>query len=467
MPMDIHVYNTLTRRKELFEPQDPGRVTLYVCGPTVYNYAHIGNARPTVVFDVLTRLLRACYPQVIYARNITDIDDKINAAARQAGEPIDRYTERFTSAYREDERALGNLPITIEPCATHHIAEIVKLIEALIARGHAYEAEGHVLFNVPSDPDYGQLSRQPLDDIIAGARVDIAPYKRDAKDFVLWKPSPPELPGWESPWGRGRPGWHIECSAMIHHHLGATIDIHGGGNDLIFPHHENELAQSRCALDGALFVRYWMHNGMLTLGTDKMSKSFGNIRTIRSLREEHHGEVLRYALLSGHYRSPLAWTDDVVAQAKHSLDRLYQALLDAEHGSVSSTAQLSDARITDFPESVARALADDLNTPIALAALHQIATELHKAESASTRRTLRDALLAGAWLLGLLADDPAAYFKSGATLSADEIERRIEERAVAKRQRDFARADRIRDELAAAGIELEDTRDGTRWKHRS
>jgi cysteinyl-tRNA synthetase len=464
--MEIRLYNTLTRRKETFVPLDPDRVTLYVCGPTVYDFVHIGNGRPAVVFDVLFRLLSAQYPEVVYARNITDVDDKINAAARAAGEPIARYTERFAAAYREDERALGTLPPTVEPRATHHVSDIVAMIESLIARGHAYAAEGHVLFHVPSDPEYGRLSRQSLDDIVAGARVEVAPYKRDPKDFVLWKPSTADLPGWDSPWGRGRPGWHIECSAMIHRHLGATIDIHGGGTDLIFPHHENELAQSSCANDHATFVRYWLHNGMLTLGNEKMSKSLGNIRTIRDLLAEHSGEVLRYALLSGHYRSPLAWSEDVLAQARSALDRLYQALLETPQGNVGTPEQARGERLRAFPETVVAALCDDINTPEALAAMHRIATELHKTDDAATQRAHRDALLTGGWLLGLLGQEPDAYFKHGATLDEAEIERCIAERAAAKRARDFARADQIRERLATAGIELEDTREGTRWKVR-
>jgi cysteinyl-tRNA synthetase len=462
--MDIRFYNTLTRRKERFVPLDPERVTIYVCGPTVYGLVHIGNGRPAVIFDVLYRLLRTIYPQVIYARNITDVDDKINAAATAAGESIGRYTEQFTIAYRQDEAALGTLPPTLEPRATHHIGDIIEMIETLIRRGHAYAADGHVLFDVPSDPDYGKLSRQSLEDVLAGARIEVAPYKRDAKDFVLWKPSSLDLPGWDSPWGRGRPGWHIECSAMIHSHLGETIDIHGGGSDLIFPHHENELAQSSCAHEHAAFVRYWLHNGMLTLGSEKMSKSLGNIRTIRELLAAHRGEVLRYALLSGHYRSPLAWSDDIIAQAKSGLDRLYQALLDTPPGNIGATSQLHDAPLDAFPEAVSMSLCDDLNTPEALAALHRIATNLRKANDASVKRSLRDDLLAGGWLLGLLADPPENYFRSDSPLETAEIERLIAERAAAKQARDFACADRIRDELAASGIELEDTRDGTRWK---
>lgn len=464
--MDILLYNTLTRRKETFVPLNPQRVTMYVCGPTVYALVHIGNGRPAVVFDVLFRLLRAQYADVVYARNITDVDDKINAAARAAGESIAAFTERFTQAYRQDQAALGSLPPTVEPRATHHIAQIVEMISVLIERGHAYAADGHVLFNVPSDPDYGKLSGQTPEGMLDGARVEVAPYKRDPKDFVLWKPSPPELPGWDSPWGRGRPGWHIECSAMIRAHLGDVIDIHGGGNDLTFPHHENELAQSECARDERGFVRYWLHNGMLTLGSEKMAKSVGNIRTIRDLLTEYDGEVLRLALLSGHYRSQLSWSEDIIVQAQHSLDRFYQALLDAPAGNINDQSRMSEARIEDFPESVVAALADDLNTPVALAALHQLATDIHKTDDVDRQRALRDSLLAGGWLLGLLGNDPERWFKAGAALEEADIERMIAERAAAKKARDFARADAVREELAAAGIELEDTRGGTRWKHR-
>jgi cysteinyl-tRNA synthetase len=462
--MDIRLHNTLSGHKEIFEPLDPQRVTMYVCGPTVYGYVHIGNGRPAVVFDVLFRLLKARYGDVRYARNVTDVDDKINAAARDAGEPIAALTERFTAAYNEDVKALGSLDPTVEPRATHHIAEIVAMIEALIARGHAYAAEGHVLFHVPSDTRYGELSNRSLEDMLDGARVEVAPYKRDPKDFVLWKPSPPELPGWDSPWGRGRPGWHIECSAMIGRHLGPTIDIHGGGSDLTFPHHENELAQGRCAVPGEAYVRYWLHNGMLTLGNEKMSKSVGNVRTIRDLLKAHSGEVLRYALLSGQYRSPLAWSEDLLRQAKTSLDRLYQALRESPVGDAQSPSSFVGARLEAFPSAVVEALADDLNTPGALAALHGLVTEIHRANDTSKARALRDALLAGAWLLGLLGQAPDAYFRAGSTVDAAEIEALIAERNSARKARDFARADAIRQALLARGIELEDSRDGTRWR---
>jgi len=466
--IELKLHNTFTGKKETFAPLDPERVTMYVCGPTVYGYVHIGNGRPAVVFDVLYRLLKARYPEVVYARNVTDVDDKINAAALEAREPIAELTERYTSAYNDDVRALGNLAPSVEPRATHHIPEIVAMIERLIQTGHAYASSGHVLFHVPSDPSYGVLSHRSLDEMIDGARVEVAPYKRDAKDFVLWKPSTPELPGWESPWGRGRPGWHIECSAMIGKHLGETIDIHGGGNDLTFPHHENELAQGRCAHPGSAYVRYWLHNGMLTLGAEKMSKSIGNVISIRDLRARHAPEALRYALLSGQYRSPLAWTGDLLAQSEASLDRLYQALREAPVGNATSIDAFRDVRLDALPDAVVAPLCDDLNTPGALAALHGIASEIHRASNDPARaRALRDQLLAGAWLLGILTDDPDAHFKSGARVDAAHIDARIAARNAARAARNFKLADEIRDELLRAGIELEDTRDGTRWRTRS
>jgi cysteinyl-tRNA synthetase len=461
--MDLHLQDSQSGQKRRFEPADPARVTLYVCGPTVYNLVHIGNGRPAVVFDVLFRLLRALYPNVVYARNITDIDDKINAAARSGSESIATLTERFTAAYREDVNGLGVLPPTVEPCATGHIEEMVAMISTLIEKGHAYAADGHVLFHVPSDPDYGSLSHRTLEDMLDGARVDVAPYKRDPKDFVLWKPSTPDLPGWESPWGRGRPGWHIECSAMILKHLGTSIDIHGGGSDLAFPHHENEAAQSRCANDTHTCVRYWLHNGMLTLGAEKMSKSVGNIVTIRALRANWSGEVLRYALLSGHYRSQLVWSDDLLQQSATSLDRLYQAVRVAGADATTAVA-FADQRAHAFPVGVLDALCDDLNTPLALAALHQLASEIHRTTDTTLRAQLRAGLLAGGWLLGLLTESADAHFSVGTAVDPAEIEALIADRAQARKQGDYAAADRIRQDLLARGIELEDTRQGTRWR---
>ena len=466
--MRIQLHNTASGRKEVFTPRSPEHVTVYVCGPTVYHYAHIGNAVPAVAFDVLVRLLRVAYPRVTYVRNITDVDDKINAAAAAAGQPIAAVAERFAAEYADDLAALGVLEPDVEPRATEHIAEIIAMIEALLARGNAYEAEGHVLFHVPSDPEYGTLAKRTLSEMRDGARVEVAPYKKDAKDFVLWKPSTAELPGWDSPWGRGRPGWHIECSAMIRKHLGPVIDIHGGGSDLAFPHHENECAQSRCVNDGAASVRYWLHNGMLTFGTGKMSKSEGNIETIRDLRTHNDGEALRYALLSGHYRQGIAWSEGLLTQADASLRTLYQALRDADEEDGATAFDYANAAEEHFPADVLAALTDDLNTPRALAALHGLAADIHRAAHANAKSALRARLLAGGWLLGLLGRTAAAYYQGQSSgLAAAEVERLIAQRNAARRQRDFARADVIREELAAQGVEIEDTRDGTtRWSIR-
>ncbi len=457
--MEIRLYNTLAREKQVFEPIDRKNVRFYVCGPTVYDLAHIGNARPVVVFDVLFRLLCHVYgpKHVIYARNITDVEDKIINAAKESGEPIDELTARTTDAFHQDMKALGTLEPTVEPRATQHIAQMVTLIESLIERGHAYAADGHVLFSVPSMATYGRLSRRDRDELIAGARVEVAPYKQDPADFVLWKPSTEDQPGWDSPWGRGRPGWHIECSAMSAEHLGETFDIHGGGQDLIFPHHENEIAQSTCGTDGG-FARLWMHNGYVIVNGEKMSKSLGNYFTVRQLLEEGlRGEAIRLALLSGHYRQPLDITRDKIAEAKSQLDRLYGAL-----------RQGADVRAENVapPDALIAALADDLNTPEALAVLHETASALNKAETAETRAELKAALAAAGGLLGLLEMNPEAWFKGAAEggLSDDEIESLIAERAAARKAKDFAEADRIRDELAAQGILLDDGPQGTIWK---
>ena len=471
--MEIRLHNTWSGAKERFEPRRPGEVSVYVCGPTVYDLAHIGNGVPAVAFDVLVRLLRAVYPRVKYVRNVTDVDDKINAAAAVAGRSIGDLAAEYVEEYRRDTEALGVLPPDVEPRATDHIAEIIAMIERLIALGHAYEAQAHVLFDVPSDPEYGKLAKRSLAEMRDGARVEVAPYKKDPKDFVLWKPSPAELPGWDSPWGRGRPGWHIECSAMIDKHLGAVIDIHGGGSDLKFPHHENECAQSRCVHGGAPSVRYWLHNGMLTFGAGKMAKSVGNVVTIRELLSRHDGEVLRYALLSGHYRQSLAWTDGLLAQARASLDSLYGTLRDGGAGA-GAASQAGYAAVVEgaghgkpaapFPGPVLGALCDDVNTPRALAALHRLAGELRRAESPAAKRELRQQLLAGGWLLGLLGREPNAYFQNAPQLDAAAVERLVAEREAARKARDFQRADAIRAELAAQGVTLEDTRDGTRWR---
>jgi cysteinyl-tRNA synthetase len=453
--MSLRLHNNLTRRVEAFAPQDPACPTMYVCGPTVYNYVHIGNARGPVVFGVLADVLRRRHGALRYARNITDVDDKINAAAAELGVPITEITDRFAAAYREDMAALGVAPPDIEPEATRHIAQIVAMIERLIASGHAYAAEGHVLFSVASFPGYGKLSRRDPDEMLAGARVDVAPYKRDAGDFVLWKPSPPELPGWDSPWGRGRPGWHIECSAMAEAHLGETIDIHAGGVDLQFPHHENEIAQSECAHGGATFARFWLHNGMLNFGGAKMSKSLGNIEKVHDLVRAHPPEALRYALLSAHYRQPLDWSPALVEQSVRTLDRLYGTLRDL--------AGVEAA--PEIPSAIEDALDDDLNTPQALAELAAIAAAARKAGDDGERARLKGQLLGAGLALGLLQQSPADWFARGASGDDDaRIQSLINERAKAKQARDFARADAIRDQLAAEGIVLEDTPQGVRWK---
>ena len=453
--MSLHLYNTLTRRLEPFAPLDPSAPTMYVCGPTVYNYVHIGNARGPGVFGVLASLLRRRFGNLRYARNITDVDDKINAAAREQGVPISTITDRFAAAYREDMAALGVAPPDIEPEATAHIPHIIRMIEALIADGHAYAAEGHVLFAVSSFDGYGRLSRRDPDEMLAGARVEVAPYKRDAGDFVLWKPSTDDLPGWESPWGRGRPGWHIECSAMAAAHLGDTIDIHAGGVDLQFPHHENEIAQSECAHGGRTFARFWLHNGMLNFGGAKMSKSVGNIERVHDLVRQHPPEALRHALLSAHYRQPLDWSDALIDQSVRTLDRLYGTLRD-----------LTDIDAAPLiPASVEAALDDDLNTPLALAELAGIASDARKAENTDDKARLKAELLGAGLALGLLQQAPAAWFGRGADASDDaRIQALIDERIAAKQARDFARADAIRDQLAAENIVLEDTPQGVRWK---
>ena len=456
--MSLNLYNTLTRRVEPFVPLDPAAPTLYLCGPTVYNYVHIGNARGPVVFGVLAALLRRRHGSLRYARNITDVDDKINAAARELGVPIAAITDRYVAAYREDMAMLGvagDFAPGIEPAATAHIPQMIAMIERLVADGHAYAAEGHVLFAVSSFAGYGRLSRRDPEEMLAGARVDVAPYKRDPGDFVLWKPSTDDLPGWDSPWGRGRPGWHIECSAMAAAHLGETIDIHAGGVDLQFPHHENEVAQSECAHGGRVFARWWLHNGMLNFGGAKMSKSVGNIERVHDLVRAHPPEALRYALLSAHYRQPLEWSDGLIEQSVRTLDRLYGTLRD-----------LADvAAEPSIPAAIEAALDDDLNTPAALAEVARIAAEARKTVDPADRAALKSHLLGAGLALGLLQQAPAAWFARGASNDDDaRIQALVDARAAAKQGRDFARADAIRQQLADEGILLEDTPQGVRWK---
>ncbi len=461
--MTLRLHNNLTRQLEPFSPIDPACPTMYVCGPTVYNYVHIGNARGPVVFGVLAKLLRRRYGKLRYARNITDVDDKINAAAREQGVPISVITDRFAQAYREDMAALGvsgDSAPDIEPTATGHIAQMIAMCEQLIADGHAYAAKGHVLFSVASFPGYGKLSRRDPEEMLAGARVEVAPYKRDAGDFVLWKPSTDDLPGWDSPWGRGRPGWHIECSAMAAAHLGQTIDIHAGGVDLQFPHHENEIAQSECAHGGAPFARFWLHNGMLNFGGAKMSKSLGNIERVHDLVRQHPPEALRLALLSAHYRQPLDWSDALIEQSVRTLDRLYGTLRDL--ADVPAEPQI--------PAEIEAALDDDLNTPLALSVLARLASQARQALAADGNAgevdlpALKAQLLGAGQALGLLQQSPAEWFNRGAGNDDDaRIQALIDERIAAKKARDFARADAIRDQLAAENIILEDTPQGVRW----
>ncbi|GLQ46790.1 cysteine--tRNA ligase [Dyella lipolytica] len=453
--MPISLYNSLSRRLEPFAPLDPNRVTVYLCGPTVYSYVHIGNARGPVVFDVLVKLLRRHHPRVVYARNITDVDDKINAASLEQGVPIGTITGRFSQAYKEDMAGLGISPPDIEPYATAHIGQIITMIETLIASEHAYAAEGHVLFDVGSYPAYGALSGRDTDELIAGARVEVAPYKRNPTDFVLWKPSTPELPGWDSPWGRGRPGWHIECSAMSAAHLGETIDIHAGGVDLVFPHHENEIAQSTCAHGGKVFARWWLHNGMLTFDGRKMSKSLGNVLHVHELLKMHPPEALRLLLLRGHYRQPLDWSDAAIAQSISTLDGWYRVLREL------SDIALDPDQPLPVPERLEAALCDDLNTPQALAELVVLADAARQTPTAASKA----ALLGGGAVLGLLQDDPEAWFKraSGGAVDADRVEALLEERRTARAARDFARADAIRKELSGMGVVIEDGAQGTRW----
>ena len=455
----FYLYNTLKREKQVFEPQDPDRVTLYACGPTVYNYAHIGNARPAVIFDLLFRLLSKLYPHVVYARNITDVDDKINAAAAEQNVAIDVISKRYSDAYHADMAALGvGLP-SIEPRATEHIPQMIDMIDRLINNGHAYEAQGHVLFSIESFNQYGLLSGRDMNDMIAGARVDVADFKRHPGDFVLWKPSVEPQPGWDSPWGWGRPGWHLECSVMSEQHLGDTIDIHGGGQDLVFPHHENEIAQSVCAHGGQTFARFWMHNGFVTVNKRKMSKSLGNTLVVHELLKHYRGEVLRYLLLSAHYRQPLDWSDEALTRVQRTVDRVYGVIRDA-------SAKFGPQQAADSPsDEFMTALLDDLNTPEALAELNNEAKRLANSDNPESACDAAGKLLAAGNLIGLFQLDPQDWL-SGDTEGLDDalIDQLIAERNAARKARDFARADEIRNQLQDMDISLEDVADGTRWR---
>lgn len=438
---EIFVYNTEARAKERFEPIDPKNVRMYVCGPTVYNYIHIGNARPLVIFDVLFRLLRYVYGEehVTYARNITDIEDKIMEAADAEGVSIKTITKRYADAYQKQGLALGALEPSIEPRATEHLPQMIKMMRDLINKGHAYEAEGHVMFHVPSMENYGRLSRHSRDELVAGARVEVAPYKRDPADFVLWKPSSENQVGWGSPWGRGRPGWHLECSCMIEKHLGETIDIHAGGQDLIFPHHENEIAQSECT-HGKQFVRYWMHNGYLTVDGEKMSKSLGNFHTVHDLLKDFPGEALRLGLLTAHYRQPVDFSLDSTREQKRRLDRWYRIVEGVEAAST-------------VPESVVEALADDLNTPKAIAALDALAAPETAAQ-----------LKAGAQFLGLLMSSTAEWFQAFSDEQTAFIAANTEAYSAARAEKNFDEADRIRDEAKGLGLAIEVGPNGLTWR---
>ena len=461
--MNLKLYNSIAREKQDFQPIDPQNVTMYVCGPTVYNYVHIGNARPAVVFDTLYRVLRTIYPGVTYTRNITDIDDKIINKSNELSIEINNITNKFSEAYFEDMLALNTLEPDVIPYATQHIPEMIHMVETLVEKGHAYPADseieadkGHVLFSVPSMSKYGELSKRNLDEQEAGARVEVAGYKQYAGDFVLWKPSTDKEPGWDSPWGRGRPGWHLECSAMIKKHLGETIDIHGGGHDLIFPHHENEIAQICCANDGKPLANFWMHNGFINIDGEKMSKSLGNFRLVRDLLQQYPGEVLRYVILSSHYRSEQNFSKDLLDSAWRTLDSLYGFIrgVSPAEGHLNSSGD-------GF-----KALLDDLNTPVAISELYRLAKAVNQAKG-EEQIALMQELKGLADILGLLQQDPEQWFtlaRGDDQLSAEQIEQQIQARQQAKQDKDFAKADQIRQQLLDSGVILEDSREGTQWR---
>ena len=456
--MPLYLHNSITRRKEVFQPREPTRVTMYACGPTVYNPPHIGNARAAVVYDVLFRVLRRHYDNVVYARNITDVDDKINAAALLESVPIETITTRYIDIYHRDMIALGVLAPTVEPRATQHIAAIIAMIERLIDSGFGYVADGHVLFKVAAYARYGELARRDRADMLAGARVEVAPYKDDPADFVLWKPSDDDAPGWVGPWGRGRPGWHIECSAMAEQHLGETIDIHGGGNDLKFPHHENEIAQSVCSHAGAPFARFWVHNGFVEIDSEKMSKSLGNVLLVENLLEQFPGEALRMALIRARYRERLNWNDELVEQAKAQLDRMYGALQRLEDVTLSVSPVASPA--------FTAAMDDDLNTSLAITTLLDAVSRANTADELSEKIRAKSELLAGGAELGVLQQSPADWFASnpGAEVDVEKVNALVSQRELARAGENWQRADEIRDELRAMGIQIQDGPKGTEWR---
>ena len=459
--MKLRIYDTFKRAKVDFTPNNSSHVKIYVCGPTVYDFAHIGNARPVIIFDVLVRLLRHLYPKVTYVRNITDIDDKINARSLETGESINLITDRTTRAFEEDMSALNSQKPDYEPRATDHVEEMKGLIKILIEKKHAYEINKHVLFSVSSMAEYGQLSRLNKRELLAGARIDVAPFKQDPQDFVLWKPSDQKTPGWDSPWGRGRPGWHIECSAMSQKYLGDAFDIHGGGQDLIFPHHENEIAQSKCALGSSAFAKYWMHNGYLMTEGSKMSKSLGNFYTVRDLLKDFPGEAIRFLLLKTHYRQPLDFTKRGLREAKTELDRLYRVLQNFNTPSLS---------LQEVKPPFDDALLDDLNSPLAITKLHKISSQLNKGMSDKKKNVLICQLLSYGKVLGLLQSDPQEWFQwqpnsqKSQELDKNTIERMILARTKARETKNFNESDKIRDQLLVAGIILEDNKKGTSWR---
>ena len=461
----LTLHNTLTKKKEKFIPVNNNHVRMYTCGPTVYNYAHIGNARPAVVSDLLVRLLRYLYPKVTYVSNITDIDDKIINASKETKTPINEIAAKFEKIYNEDMESLGVLPPDIQPRATEHITDMIDLVKKMIENGFAYESEKHVLFDVTSYSAYGKLSGRDIEDQLAGSRVEVASYKKNPGDFVLWKPSYGDDPGWDSPWCFGRPGWHLECSTMSEKNLGLPFDIHGGGMDLIFPHHENEVAQS-CGAHAEqdnpqIFVLYWIHNAMLNIGGKKMSKSLGNIYYIRDYLEKYPGEVLRLALLSGHYRQSLNWTDDSIKQAYSMLNRIYRILKEVEN------INIGENNLNSIPDNVLNCLCDDLNTPKALAELNDIVNKLSKTKEKKEIISLKEQITAIGNILGILQESPDTWLGIGQVSDngdTEKIEQLIEERNLARANKDFSRADEIRDELSKMGIEIEDTPKGIIWR---
>ena len=457
--MTITLYDTLSKSMKTFQPQTGKRVTMYVCGPTVYDFPHVGNARPAIVFDILYRLLKSAYPSVLYARNYTDIDDKIFAVASETGIPYREVTTKFIAAYREDMQRLGVLTPSSEPRVTDNINEIIRMISDLIEKKFAYIADGHVLFEVNKFQDYGKLSKRNQEQMLAGARVEVAPYKRNPADFVLWKPSKNGDPGWDSDWSYGRPGWHIECSAMSRKIFSSSIDIHGGGMDLIFPHHENEIAQSECAFHNEKYANYWVHNGHVTIDGQKMSKSLGHIIRVRDLLKKEHGEVVRFALVSTHYRQPLDWTSETLQRARQSLDKIYRVLMDFQFNSAKSPIQPNINRIKE-------ALSSDVNTPEALSVMFKVCKEIKNSKKSEVRSELLQELRDGADLLGLLKEGPDAWLKSSdsAQLDENEIMKYISRRNEARKNKDFKTADKIRDQLIEKNILLKDGAKGTDWE---